>query len=50
MIFLEFKRTTEGPCQSNKHWNCFKGDAGENSESQAGARMGFSECIDTILN
>ena len=48
MIFLESERMAEGPCQSNKHWNCFKGDAGENSESQAGAR--FSKSIDTILN
>ena len=27
MIFL--KRTREGHCQSDEHWNCFKGNSGE---------------------
>ena len=28
-----------------EHWNCFKGDSGETA-----VYMGFSECLDTILN
>ena len=40
----------EGHRQSDKHWNCFKGNAGETSERRGGAHMGFSERIDTILN
>ena len=36
--------------QSDEHWNCFKVNFGETSERQNGARMGFSEGIDTILN
>ena len=47
MIFLA--RTREGHHQSDGHWNCFKGDVGETSESQGGVHMGFSERIDTIL-
>ena len=33
-----------------KHWNRFKGNVGETSETQGGAQMGFSERKDTILN
>ena len=47
-FFLE--RTREGHRQSDEHWNRFKDNAGENSERQGGAHMGFSERIDTILN
>ena len=32
------------------NWNCFKGDVGQTSETRRGARMGFSERTDTILN
>ena len=45
-----FERTREGLRQSDEHWNRFKGNAGETSERRGGARMGFSERIDTILN
>ena len=45
-----FERTREGHRQSDEHWNRFKGNAGETSERRGGARMGFSERIDTILN
>ena len=31
MIF--FERTREGHGQSNEHWNCFKGNVGETSET-----------------
>ena len=47
-IFLE--RTGEGHRQSDKHWNCLKGNIGKTSERRGGAHMGFSECIDTSLN
>ena len=47
-IFLE--RMREGHCQSDEHWNHFKGNTGETSERQSGAHMGFSKFIDTILN
>ena len=47
-IFLE--RTREGHRQSDKHWNCFKGNVGGTSERGGGAHMGFSERMDTILN
>ena len=36
--------------QSDEHWNCFKVNVGESSESQGGAHMGSSEHIDSILN
>ena len=48
MIFLE--RTREGYCQSDKHWNCFKSNAGETSVRWGGAPLNFSEHIDSILN
>ena len=35
---------------SDELWNCFKGNIGETSERWGGVHMGFSECIDTILN
>ena len=47
-IFLE--KTRESHRESDEHWNCFKGDVGETSERRGRAHMGFSECIDTILN
>ena len=47
-IFLE--RMREGHCQSDEHWNRFKGNIGETSARRGGAHMGFSACIDTILN
>ena len=37
-------------CQSNPHGNCFRGRTGKTSEGQGGTYMGFSKCIDTILN
>jgi len=48
MIFLKSMR--EGHHQADEHWNHFKGNVEETSERQDGAHMGFSECIDTILN
>ena len=48
MIFPE--RTREGHRQSDEHWSCFKGNVRETSEIRGGARMGFSERIDAILN
>ena len=48
MTFLE--RTREGHHQSDEHWNHFKGDIDKTSERQGGVHMGFSKCIDTILN
>ena len=36
----------EGHRQSDKHWNCFKGDTGEVSE----VHMGLSAHTDSILN
>ena len=48
MIFLE--RTREGHCQSDKHWNCFRGNGGETSERWGGGYGGFSEPKDTTLN
>ena len=48
MIFLE--RTREDHRQSDEHWNLFKGNVGETSERCGGARTGFSERIDSILN
>ena len=47
-IFLE--RMKEGHCQSDKHWICFRGSVGGTSERQGGVCLGFSKCIDTILN
>ena len=47
-VFLE--RTREGHRQSDEHWNHFKGEVGETSERWGGTHMGFSKCIDTILN
>ena len=48
-IFLE--RTREGHRQSDEHGDCFKGNAGERSETgKERIIMGFSERIDTILN
>ena len=44
------EKTREGHCQSDEHWNHFKGIAGETSERQGGAPVGFSGRIDTILN
>ena len=43
-------RTREGHHQSDKHWNCFKGNIGEPSERRDGANVGFSERVHTILN
>ena len=40
----------EGRRQSDEPCKCFKGNIGETSEGQWGAHMGFSECIDVILN
>ena len=37
----------EGYRQSAEHWNCFKGNV---RGKRLRAHMGFSECIDTILN
>ena len=44
------QRTRDGHRQSDEHWNRFKDNAGETSEREDGAHMGFSERIDTILN
>ena len=44
MNFLE--RTREGHRQSDKHWNRFKGDAGETSGAHILYIMGFSERIE----
>ena len=49
MIFLE--RMREGHQESDEHWNRFKGNIGKTSEKLGGAHiMGFSKCIDTVLN
>ena len=40
----------EGHCQSDEHWNRFKGNVGGTCERRGGAHIGFSERIDTILN
>ena len=37
-------------CQSNQHGNCCKGRTGKTSEGQGGTYMGFSRCIDAVLN
>ena len=37
-------------CQSNQHGNCCKGRTGKTSEGQGGTYMGFSKCIDAVLN
>ena len=47
-IFLE--RTRKGHRHSDEHWNRFRGNVGKTSERRGGARMGFSELVDTILN
>ena len=47
-IFLE--GTREDHCQSDEHWNRFKGNVGETSERRTGENMDFSERIDSILN
>ena len=39
-----------GICQSDQHWNCFKGNTGKTPERQGGAYVGFPNTIDTILN
>ena len=39
-----------GHCQSEEHWNWFKGNSGETSEGLGGAHMGFSGLLDTMLN
>ena len=44
------ERMKEGHCQSDEHWNCFKGNVGETSERHGEAHVGFSERTDTILN
>ena len=36
--------------QSDKNWNCFKGNTGETSERQGGVHVGFTERIDIVLN
>ena len=43
-------RKREGHRQSDEHWKCFISNVGETSERRGGARMDFSERIDTILN
>ena len=49
MIFLE--RTREGHRQSDEHWNRFKGNVVETSDTRGGAHYhGLSERIDTILH
>ena len=48
LIFLE--RTRKEHCQSDEHWDCFKGNVGESFERRGGAHMCFSERINTILN
>ena len=35
----------EGHCQSDEHWNRFKGNVGETSERRGAAHTGFSERI-----
>ena len=47
---LPSKDEREGHRQSGERWNRFKGNGGETTEGRGGARMGFSECTDTILN
>ena len=44
------KRTREGHRQSDGHWNHFKGNVGDTSETRGGAHMDFSKRTDTILN
>ena len=40
-----------GHRQSDQHWNCFKGNTGENPERRGRAHMGLPERIyDTTLN
>ena len=46
-FFLE--RNREGQRQSDEHWNWLKWNVGETYEKLGGARMGFSEPIDTAL-
>ena len=48
MIFHE--GTREGHHQSDKHWNCSKGNVVETFERWDGVHVGFSECMDTALN
>ena len=40
----------EGHRQSQEHWNCLKGNDGEISERRGGAKIGFFDRIDTIVN
>ena len=49
-IFLEMTR--EGHCQSDNHWNHFKGNVRETFERQGETHnyISFSECTDTNLN
>ena len=44
------ERTRKGHCESDKQWNCFKGNVAETSERCGEAHMGLSECTDIILN
>ena len=47
-VFLEWTRNSH--CQSDEDWNCFNGNISKMYERWGGAHMGFSQCIDTILN
>ena len=38
-----FERRRKRHCQSDEHWNCFKGKVGETSERRGGAHMGLFE-------
>ena len=40
----------KGYRQSDERWNCFKGNVNETSERLGEVRVGFSECINTIMN
>ena len=43
-----FERTREGYRQSGEHWNCFKGNTGENPERLSDAHMYIFERIDSL--
>ena len=47
-----FERTKKSHRQSEEHWNCFKDNVGQTSEtrSETAYRMDFTERIDTIFN
>ena len=49
-VNIVLERTREGHRQSDEDWYCFKGNVGETSERWGGVHIGFSECIDIILN